>query len=273
VDVAASSYRNTRLDWFGALGGGLIFGVGAMLAGGCATRTLIRTAEGNIGALVTLIAFALVGMATLFGVLNAPLGWLAQSTSIPLDPTRTSIAGLLGLPQEVLSLSLALVCVLAILGLGDWREHRRLVAAGALIGLAVALGWWITGVVGRDEFSEVAPASLSIAGPLARGVTYLTMGQVTGTGFALFLILGVVLGAFASALGTGSFHWIAPASNRVGAYLGGGALMGAGAMLAGGCNIGQGITGLATLAIQSCIAVAGILLGMLLVLWRMQRAA
>jgi len=37
--------------------------------------------------------------------------------------------------------------------------------------------------------------------------------------------------------------------------------------------VGQGITGLATLAIQSCIAVAGILLGMLLVLWKMQRTA
>jgi len=92
VDVAASSYRNTSLNWFGALGGGLIFGVGAMLAGGCATRTLIRTAEGNIGALVTLIAFALVGMATLFGVLDAPRGWLSQSTSIPQESTATSIA-------------------------------------------------------------------------------------------------------------------------------------------------------------------------------------
>ena len=50
-------------------------------------------------------------------------------------------------------------------------------------------------------------------------------------------------------------------------------MMGAGVMMAGGCNIGQGITGLATLAIESCIAVTGILLGMLLVLWRMQRTA
>jgi hypothetical protein len=42
---------------------------------------------------------------------------------------------------------------------------------------------------------------------------------------------------------------------------GGAALMGAGGAMAYGCSIGQGLTGLSTLALASFVAVAGILLG------------
>ena len=47
VDIGESGFRRPVLNWLGGLGGGLMFGFGAMLAGGCASRTLIRTAEGN----------------------------------------------------------------------------------------------------------------------------------------------------------------------------------------------------------------------------------
>jgi hypothetical protein len=42
---------------------------------------------------------------------------------------------------------------------------------------------------------------------------------------------------------------------------GGAALMGAGGAMAYGCSIGQGLTGLSTLALASFVAVAGILAG------------
>ena len=42
---------------------------------------------------------------------------------------------------------------------------------------------------------------------------------------------------------------------------GGAALMGAGGAMAYGCSIGQGLTGLSTLALASFVAVAGIMLG------------
>ena len=41
--------------------------------------------------------------------------------------------------------------------------------------------------------------------------------------------------------------------------IGGAALMGAGGAMAYGCSIGQGLTGLSTLALASFVAVAGIL--------------
>jgi hypothetical protein len=42
---------------------------------------------------------------------------------------------------------------------------------------------------------------------------------------------------------------------------GGAALMGAGGVMAFGCSIGQGLTGLSTLALPSFVAMAGIMVG------------
>ncbi len=45
--------------WMGSLMGGLIFGIGMMLAGGCASSTLWRIGEGHTKLVVTLVAFSL----------------------------------------------------------------------------------------------------------------------------------------------------------------------------------------------------------------------
>ena len=272
VDIGASSYRNTSFNWLGALAGGLVFGIGAMLAGGCASRTLVRTAEGNLGALVTLLSFALIAVVTLFGVLEPLRAWLGQATAITLQSDQTNLTNLWGLPVWLLPVLLFAVCCAAIFSSGGWRGNLWQILAGVSIGLILTAGWWITGVAGQDDFNQTAPSSLAVAGPLARGAVYLTTGQVTGSGFALLLILGLITGAFASALISRDFRWVAPAGNRVGAYLVGGAMMGVGAIFAGGCNIGQGLTGAATLSLQSLLALAGILLGMWLMLWWMQRS-
>ncbi|MGE5158594.1 MAG: YeeE/YedE thiosulfate transporter family protein, partial [Gemmatimonas sp.] len=65
-----------------------------------------------------------------------------------------------------------------------------------------------------------------------------------------------------TALVSGRFRWEGYSSpGHMLRSVGGAALMGAGGAMAYGCSIGQGLTGLSTLAIPSFIAVAGILLG------------
>jgi uncharacterized membrane protein YedE/YeeE len=273
VDIAQSGYRRPLLNWASALGGGLIFGYGAMLAGGCASRTLVRCAEGNIGALVVLVAFALAGMASLFGVLEPVRVGLGRHLEVYLAAGDASASVLLGMPPWLFPLGLALLCLGLVFGLGDWRSHAGLIIAGAVIGLVIVAGWSATGILGQDEFDPRPPTSVSMAGPLARDALFLITGQSTGTLFALLLVPGVLLGAFGSALSSGTFRLIAPAGNRVGAYLAGGLLMGVGAVLAGGCNVGQGLSGLATASVSSMVAVAGILGGLLLGLRRLQRQA
>ncbi len=50
--------------WLGSLIGGLFFGVGMLLAGGCASSTLWRIGEGHTKLMVTLVAFALTNSMT-----------------------------------------------------------------------------------------------------------------------------------------------------------------------------------------------------------------
>lgn len=271
VPIADSGFRRPSLNWIGALGGGVVFGVGSMLAGGCASRTLIRCAEGNIGALLTLLAFALTSMATLFGALGPLREWILAN-ALPIRAGDASLSVILGWPVWVLPIGIALGCLAIVLRLGRSRSHLGTILAGSSIGLLVVAGWWVTGALGVDEFDPLPPTSLAVAGPLARSAAWLSVGWSTGTAFSLVLVPGALIGALAAAVFAGEFHWIPPAGDRVGAYLVGGVFMGFGATIAGGCNIGQGLTGLATLSVTSLLAVLGILAGMLLGLFWVSRS-
>ena len=269
VAIADSGYRRPTIDWLGLTLGGLVFGYGAILAGGCATRTLIRVAEGNLGAVVTLLTFALAGMATLFGSLELLRPWL-RGFATPLAGGDSALSLILGLPHWAWPLALAALCLAVVLITGRGSEYRGSIAAGAAIGLLIMAGWWVTGVLAHDDFEPLPPASLSIAGPVARDTAWLALGQPLGRGFVLALAPGILAGALFSALLSGQFRWTPPAAERVGAYLGGGLLMGIGAMLAGGCNVGQGLTGVATGSATSLLAFGAMVLGMVLGLWRVR---
>jgi len=271
VAIGESSYRSARLDWVGLALGGLTFGFGSLLAGGCATRTLIRTAEGNLGALVTLLALVLIAMTTLFGVLEPVRGWVTGHSAVVLREGQSSIAGWLSAPPILPAIGGAVLCALVVLHAGDWRDNKGMVAAGALLGTTVVAGWWLSGFLAYDEFEPRPPVSVSVVGPLTRGISFVTLGQVTGSLFGLFLIAGVFAGALLSALLSSTFRWIRPNGSRLGVYLVGGCLMGGGAILAAGCNVGQGLTGLATLSLQSVIATVAIIVGMRIGLWWLQR--
>ncbi len=70
--------------WIGSLVGGIIFGIGMSLAGGCASGSLWRAGEGHIKLWVALIAFALSG--SYFREWMAESGWimkLGESIFIP----------------------------------------------------------------------------------------------------------------------------------------------------------------------------------------------
>ena len=94
----------------------------------------------------------------------------------------------------------------------------------------------------------------------------------------MVLVLGVVLGSAAVALVTRSFRWEGFRNAEDTAnHLVGGALMGVGGIAAMGCTVGQGLSGLSTLALGSFITLAAIMAGAVLALrwqvWRLERMA
>ncbi len=267
VAVAESAYRAPSLNWGGALLGGLVFGFGAMLAGGCATRTVVRVAEGNLGALLALLGFVAGGMATLYGVLGPIRSWLTAKTTAPLAAGDASLAIILGAPQWLVAGTAAALCLAVILLLGDARKGAGMILAGALIGLLVTAGWWTTGYLALDDFTDARPSSVSISGPLARAGLFLATTQLSSAHFGLAVVAGILIGGLLAALASRSFRWVPPDGSRVGAYLVGGVLMGIGAIVAGGCNIGNGLTGASTISLHSFLAFAAMLLGMRAGLW------
>jgi len=272
VPVAASTFRDARVDWLGALAGGTVFGIGMVLAGGCAGRLLVRGAEGSGGALLALGAVALGAATSVYGVL-APLRFaLVDATAVTLATGDSSLTALIGLPSWVVPVALVSGCVLAIAPAIRRNESPGLIIAGAVIGALVVSGWFLTGYLAQDEFdmTPLRPMSLSFATPLAQVLASAENGLVMGNGFGLALVAGVLGGAFVSASMSGTLRWTLPASREIVRIALGGGLMGIGAVFAGGCNIGQGLTGLSTCSIFALLAIVGTVLGLRLgLVWLM----
>lgn len=261
VLIADSQYRNASVDWLGATAGGLLFGFGAALAGGCATRTLVNSAEGHIGGLLALITMIMFSGITFYGALEPLRIELFRVTAVELAAADSGVATLLKIEPWVVGTMLAIICFILMRFLGSIAGNRVLILSGGAIGLLVVLGWFITGYLAQDVFIETAPKSAIITGPLARLHYSLATGAQFPFTFGTTFVIAMFSGAVISALAFGEFRWTRPDPARIPHYLIGGSLMGVGAITAGGCNIGQGVTGVSTLSITSLLAATAIFAG------------
>ena len=55
VDLSESIYLGSNFGWAGAILGGLLFGFGMTMTGGCGNKTLVRLGAGNLKSLVVAI--------------------------------------------------------------------------------------------------------------------------------------------------------------------------------------------------------------------------
>lgn len=296
VDLSASLYTGPRLLWLSQTVGGLMFGFGMVLASGCPSRALVRSAGGNLKALVVLIVVGLAAQMTLRGVFALP-------RVEGLDTVALQLAGGQDLPswlarlsgQPVQTLRFALCVLLAATGLA-WllrsAEFRRPgpLFGGLVIGMLVVASWWLTGSFGflpeHPETLEPAwlatdsrrPEALSFVAPTASALDLLTLwsDRSTTMSFGIATALGTLLGAFGAALATRELRWEGFRDARdMGQHLLGAVLMGVGGITAIGCSIGQGVSGLSLLSVGSLIAVAAIVVGAVAALryqaWQIER--
>ena len=135
-------------------------------------------------------------------------------------------------------------------------------AAGLTIGVVVAAGWYVTGVIGNDEFEPVPLASLTFVRPLGESLVYLMVFSGATADFGIGTVAGVVTGSCAAAMAKGEFRLEAfDDSSEMLRHMAGGALMGMGGVLALGCTIGQAVTGMSTLSLSAPIVFAAIVVG------------
>lgn len=279
-------YRTPQLAWVRNLVGGLLFGVGMSLGGGCGTKTLVRIGGGSGRALFVAVVIAAVAytlFATdLFAVLV--MSWT--------DPTVVDLAsrgfagqhldalasGALGLPADVARAVLGLCVVAALLAFvfasAQFRRNRQLITAGVVVGGAVVAGWFITGgphsaawlenaAMADSPPSRVQVQTMTIIAPLGDTLRYLLQPSQTHlVNFGVMTVCGLVAGSFLNALFSRRLRWEGFASWRdLASHTAAGVLMGFGGVMAMGCTVGQGIAGISTLALGSLIALLGIVAG------------
>jgi uncharacterized membrane protein YedE/YeeE len=264
VDLDQSIYASNRLAWLGAIIGGVMFGYGMTQAGGCGSRLLVRCGAGSVKALLALLVLGVAGYAALRGILALPRGWIVDRPAIVLDRSQ-SLPSLLGGGGVMrVSIALAVVAGLVTVTLSDaaFRARRDLVIASLVIGAMVGAGWAVTGILGRDDFTPTPLASLTFVAPIGESIVWLMLASGIALSFGIGSTFGVIAGSHISARLAGRWRVEGFADLAdIKRHLLGAALMGIGGTLALGCTIGQGLTGLSTLALGSVLAFVAILLG------------
>lgn len=267
VDLGKSIYLQPSFSVPLMFLGGMLFGYGMVLSNGCASRALVLLGRGNLRSLVVVIVIGIAAEITLKGLIApariAVLHATQTTASAVSLPALLSAYGLHGAPGRifaVVAVSAALI-VFAFAHL-PFRRSPGQIAAGAVIGLLVAAGWFATGYLGADDFNPVPVTSLTFIAPIADTLQYMMLSTGLTVNFGIAAVSGVLAGSLATALLTGGFRLEGFNSPRhMLRSVSGAVLMGAGGAMAYGCSVGQGLTGLSTLALPSFVAVAGILLG------------
>ncbi len=263
INLGDSFYRASDVLWLGALLGGSMFGFGMTLAGGCASRNLVRLGAGNLKSLVVLMVLAVSGYMTMNGLLALPrlrleaLGGIASD-----DQGIPSLIGLSGIPTLAAAIAAALTLIILCFLDRRFRRSTKDVSAGLVLGTLIPLGWLITGGLGADDFDPEPLASFAFVAPIARSLIYLMTFPAAPINFGVAAVGGVLAGGFLAARLAGDFRIEGfSGTDDLVRHLIGGALMGVGGVLGLGCTVGQGMTGLSTLALGSFMTTAAIFVG------------
>lgn len=259
---------------FANIVGGYLFGLGIVLAGGCGSGILYRVGEGLLAALVAVLGFFLAIATTTNGLLKPLNVWLHKISRMRVDGVEMTLYGSSNGSPAVKWVVIAIIAAVFIpfilkgkpFNLGKQKGFYWSVA-GVLAGIMAVVAFWAS-----DRFGGLA-RGLSFTGPLKEFM--LTVIQADSTGrnqYALFgtgikttwsatYVLAVPLGAYISARILKEYKLKVPPADELLTVFFGGLLMGVGATIGGGCNIGQGLTGVSTLAVSSWVTTIFIILG------------
>jgi len=240
--------------------GGFLFGIGIVLAGGCASGTWYRSGEGLVGSWFALLFYGLSAAAMKTGALAGLNSWL-RSKTVGL----TTVHGSLGISVWWLAIPFAAFAAgLAAYFLrsestpvslqSGWKKPLHLYTAGVLVGLLSVIAWPLSAATGRND-------GLGITSPTANLTNFLVTGESARIDWGVMLVLGILVGSFIAAKATGEFRVRVPDATQTVKSIAGGTLMGIGAAWAGGCTVGNGMVQTGLFTYQGWVALAAIAAG------------
>lgn len=274
ANITQSIYLRGSFGWLGALIGGGLFGFGMALVGTCGFGTLIRLGGGDLRSLVDLATLGIFAYLTLSG----PLAYVRTTVIETADVTASAMAApgmaeLLALVSGVPENAARLIATILIVGSllcycfrdRTFRSARKEMAAAVIMGLAVSVAWLVTGHLGYDEFDPKPPISFTFVRPLGDSLLWTMLSSGMALNFGIASVIGALFGAHLVARAKGQLHREGFDGDReMVRHLTGSALMGIGGVLALGCTIGQGMSGISTLALSAPLAMAAIFTGAVL---------
>ena len=280
-------YRNSVLAWPRYVVGGLMFGIGMTYASGCGNKVLIRVGGGNLKSLVVLVvagAMAYIMTRTdFYGVVFhswmnpisldlAQIGILDQSLPSIISSIFSVTNGVYF--NLMVGLIVSIVMIILIFKSGKFIQNFDNVFSGITVGLIIVLAWLLTGGSTGEEWIEandfldnpapgVGVQSFTFINPM--GETLIYAGNAADSFYLTFgvaALLSVILGSFVYSISSKNFRieWFLSKQDFF-RHIVGAILIGIGGVLALGCTIGQGVTGISTLALGSFITLVFIILG------------
>ncbi|HIW47083.1 MAG TPA: YeeE/YedE family protein [Candidatus Yaniella excrementigallinarum] len=245
--------------------GGFLFGLGIILAGGCASGTWYRSAEGLVGSWIALAMYALSAAMMKTGALAGFNDWMKS-----WDTGLTTLPEAFGISAWWFAIAISVLTIILVrhfqaqnakapqvARLGNrpaWKRPLSLYTAGALVGLLGVIAWPLSAASGRNS-------GLGITTPTANTLQYSVTGENSYIDWGVMLVLGLLVGAFIAAKVTGEFRIRVPDATTAVRSVAGGMLMGVGASLAGGCTVGNGMVETSLFSFQGWVALVFIAVG------------
>jgi len=280
------------LLWASALVGGVVFGIGTVLAGGCVSGALFKAGQGNLNSMAALAAIPVGVSAVAYGPLSGINKALHRYLVSADDGGPVTLVSLSGLPYWLLAVIIAGATAAVALWFSRGRPpattpsvagepplaERVLTRkwkpwqAGIAIGLLALVAWLSSAASGRNYPLGVTHGVLDVgviltdsgydsivnAVPAAAPAAVHSAKHVVW--WLVIEVVFLVVGAFFSARWRGSFRLLPkPPDETLVAFLGG-LLVGAGAAIAGGCVIGNILSGFALMSVGNLIFGAAVLL-------------
>jgi uncharacterized protein len=283
IAPAKSLYGGNQVLWLSNMVGGLLFGFGMVLAGGCGSRTLTRLGAGNLKALIVLLVLGLCAYMAMKGVLGVLRVNTFDRVAVPVQSQS-----LLVTVSPWVGFAAGAALLAFVLAHASGRS-KDVLLGGTLVGLLVAAAWFVSGKLGYvaedpNTLEEVFVATnsgrmeaLSFVAPVAYSIDWLILFSDASRvlSFGIIVVLGMIAGSALHALITRTFRWEGfTTTEDLANHLAGGALMGFGGVLAGGCTIGQGLSGLSMVSVGALITFPALLTGAWVALkyqtWRLE---
>jgi uncharacterized protein len=250
------------LNWVGNIVGGLVFGVGMVLAAGCASGVTYRVGEGMTTAWFAAFGYGLTAYATKAGVFSGWLKWVGgfniKTVNNPayfVEQSGPTIGSLLNLNPWITGVIVAALLLVYVFATKTTKREAKLDwrLSSALVAVLAGIAFIFSSLAGRKY-------GLGITGGwIGLFKSYLANEPLS---WEALEVLGIVIGAAVAAVLTKEFKLRIPKKPITYVQvLGGGMLMGLGAVTAGGCNVGHFLTGVPQLAISSIIASVCFILG------------